>query len=59
MIIWLIGFLFCVGLMTGHKDDKEDTWKSVGYMVLLGVLWPLLLGAYVYFTLENIEKDSK
>ena len=59
MIIWLIGYFFCYGLMIGHDEEEENFWKDIGRLILLLFLWPLLLGSYVYFILENIEKGIK
>lgn len=47
--IWLIGWLFVVGLVGGQELDKNPDYKMGFKMqVKLIVMWPAVIGYYVY-----------
>jgi len=42
--IWIIGYLFFLGLLV-VDDEKESTWKNEFLNCVVGLfLWPLFLG---------------
>lgn len=42
--IWIIGWLFTIGVSVSQDDDA----KTVGFVVIVGLpLWPFLLGVMV------------
>ena len=41
MCIWVIGYLFTLGL-TLDPNEKREAWLSLGAILL----WPLMLGTY-------------
>ena len=50
MMIWLIGWCFCIGLNTGKTDRVSG--KEVAKML---ICWPMMLGEELR---ELLKKDS-
>jgi len=63
MIIWLIGFMFCWGMVDWSRERKGDSkygfWDTMQKMISLVVLWPMFLGAIVCEIIEDKEKETK
>ena len=60
MTIWLIGFLFCWGMMVKSVDDREirlGFWLTTGALFALLICWPMFLGTVAYDFLK--EKEDK
>jgi len=62
IIIWIIGFLFCLGITAREEENdkqKVSPWKEfqeeLGMIFLLFVIWPHFLG----YTFAEIIKTNK
>lgn len=56
MILWIIGWLFMMGLITNRKVVKS--WReALSRMVIALVLWPMFLG-YVAAELINNKANA-
>jgi len=58
MFIWIIGFLFCLGITDYEKErhkQKASFWVELGMIFLLLGLWPHFLG----YTVAGIKKTNK
>jgi len=54
LIVWLIGFLFTVGILRKSYEPNIKWHKWTIYVLTCSFIWPLLLGALVsgVFNLE-------
>jgi len=52
MIIWLIGYLFAVGVKGAlESDKKENIWEMIRFFLW----WPTYLGLLIGLFLEKLE----
>ena len=52
MILYLIGFMFTIGLKSVLEKDEQSTWEGV----IAVVLWPLYLGWVVGDLIKKVQK---
>jgi steroid 5-alpha reductase family enzyme len=53
--IWMIGFLFTIGLFLRALEKETVLWRCTLVFMLMA-LWPLALGYSLY---ENVYGDKK
>jgi len=59
MELWLIGYIFTLGgVITSGALEKEKWYVAVGSIILLLVIWPAVLGTFVYLVYDKLFPEE-
>lgn len=44
--IWVVGFLFTIGITANTLPQNIDIWQGIITMIVYFIFWPLILGVH-------------